>query len=137
MGQDADQDIGRWRWLESTRELQREVYGWEPTTDVAAQATSLKENALAALVEIGETFREFHWKPWSHDEPWVNSQRTLEEIVDVQHFLANMLVTLGVSDQEYELAYREKQVRNRKRQADGYRVQKMIEDREIQRVGTL
>jgi hypothetical protein len=133
MGQDSDADTAgrRWRWLESTRVLQREAYGWEPPTDPAGQAASLKENALAALVEIaGEAVREFHWKFWSHDAPWVNRENLLNEIVDAQHFLANMLVTIGVTDEEYERAYRAKQAVNRKRQLDGYRVQKIIEDRE-------
>lgn len=129
MGQDpAEGDTGRrrgWRWLESTKALQSEAYGWTPPEDAAGQAQSLKENALAALVEIaGEAVREFHWKFWSHDEPWVNRENLLKEIVDAQHFLANMLVTIGVTDDEYEAYYQAKQDENRRRQREGYLVRK-------------
>ena len=124
----TDNDIAserRWRWLRSTRRLQEEAYGWTRPDSVAGQVASLKENILAALVELaGEVPREFHWKFWAHDEPWVNREAILEEIVDVQHFLANMLVTIGVTDDEYEAAYIAKQEKNRQRQRDGYTVQK-------------
>lgn len=36
------------------------------------------------------------------------------------HFLANILVAIGVTDDELEGAYREKQAVNRQRQRDGY-----------------
>lgn len=50
----------------------------------------------------------------------MNRQRVLEELVDVGHFLANMLVAIGVTDEEWEAAYRQKQDENRRRQATGY-----------------
>jgi hypothetical protein len=65
-------------------------------------------------------FREFSWKPWSRGLPFVNRRRVIEEVVDVLHFLANVLVALGVTDDELEDEYRAKQEVNRQRQRDGY-----------------
>lgn len=50
----------------------------------------------------------------------MNRQRVLDEIVDVLHFIANMLVTIGVTDDELEAAYQAKQEVNRQRQRDRY-----------------
>lgn len=50
----------------------------------------------------------------------MNRQRVLDEIVDVLHFVANMLVTIGVTDDELEAAYQAKQEVNRQRQRDRY-----------------
>ena len=36
------------------------------------------------------------------------------------HFMANILVAIGVTDDELEAAYQEKQAENRRRQIDGY-----------------
>ncbi len=73
------------------------------------------------MVELaGEVPREFHWKYWSHTEPFVNRSAVLEEIVDVMHFLANMLIAMGVTDGEFEEAYQAKQAINRARQEAKY-----------------
>jgi dimeric dUTPase (all-alpha-NTP-PPase superfamily) len=118
----------RWRWLESTVCLQQEAYGRTQPDTVTGQAIALKENLLAALVELaGEVPREFHWKFWAHDEPWINREKLLAELVDVGHFLANMLCAVGVTDAEWEEAYQAKQAENRRRQSDGYTVQKGVE----------
>ena len=69
---------------------------------------------------MGEIPREFHWKSWSHARPFFHRARILEEVVDVMHFLANILVAVGVTDDEFEQAYQAKQAINRTRQRDGY-----------------
>ena len=63
--------------------------------------------------------REFSWKYWATDDPFVNREEVIEELVDVNHFVANMLVAVGVTDDEWEAAYRGKQQVNRERQASG------------------
>ena len=111
-----------WSWLESTVDLQREAYGFEWTGNESPGevAESLKENTLAAFAELGEVLREFHWKYWSHAEPFVNRDRVIDEIVDIKHFLANMLVAIRCGDEEFEAAYQYKQLINRQRQRDLY-----------------
>lgn len=50
----------------------------------------------------------------------MNRERVLDELVDVLHFVANMLVAIGVTDDEFEAAYQQKQAVNRQRQLDRY-----------------
>ncbi len=112
-----------WRWLDSTRDLQREAFGLDPDRDVgvpANMAERVKDNALAAIVEIVEMLNEVKWKYWSHETPWVRRDKVLKEAVDVNHFIANALVAVGITDEEYEEAYRAKQAENRARQIEKY-----------------
>lgn len=114
-----------WRWLASTVRLQEEAYGHvADPSDAAKTSASIKENVLALAVELlGELPREFHWKYWSHDEPWYRRERIIQECVDVGHFLANVLVAVGCTDAEWEAAYRAKQEVNRERQRRLYLVE--------------
>lgn len=111
-----------WRWLDSTVALQRDYFGfdWEAigrtTRNVAA---SLKDNSFAIAVELAEASVEYSWKHWATDEPFVNRERVIEELVDVGHFLANMLVALDVTDAEWEEHYQRKQEKNRRRMRSG------------------
>lgn len=111
-----------WRWLESTRRLQTETYGY----DLVLLASSPEEfckyaswNLLALYQEAGELGVEFAWKPWAVDEPFFNRERILEEMVDIGHFAGNLLVAMGVTDEEYVNAYRAKQFKNQRRAASG------------------
>ena len=116
----AQQDA--WRWLESTRELQSQTYGYDfdaLRADPKALAQHIFWNNFAAFVELAELSVEYSWKPWAVDEPFVNRERILAEAVDVGHFTANVLVAIGVTDDEYEAAYKAKQEKNRRRQASG------------------
>lgn len=115
--------VGEWRWLESTAELQRVAFGLDPRmayNNPTEQARSVKENVLAAVVELVEVLNEVKWKYWSHEDPWVRRDRVLKEVVDVHHFTGNMLVALGVTDEEYEEAYQKKQRENIERQRAKY-----------------
>ena len=73
-------------------------------------------------MELAEASREFSWKAWARDVAFYNRDRLVAELVDVSHFIANMLVAMGVTDEEWEAAYRAKQQINRQRQLDGYTV---------------
>ena len=108
-----------WRWLASTEALQREAFGLTPPDDAAGVAATLKDNLLAATIELAETSVEFSWKYWAVDAPFFNRERIVEELVDVNHFVANMLVAMRVTDEEWEAAYQAKQEKNRRRMASG------------------
>lgn len=119
-----------WRWLESTRRLQEQIYGYdfddwleavEGLNDPALHPLTqyLQWNVLAAQIELAETTVEFSWKPWATDKPYVNRDRLRDELVDVLHFVGNMLVAIGVDDEELEDAYQVKQAKNRRRQLSG------------------
>lgn len=113
-----------WKWLESTKKLQEGIYGYplddfstlvktqdNPIfdNDLRAVAKYLDWNATAAVQELAELREEFSWKPWATDRPFVNRERILKEAVDVGHFIGNILTGIGVTDEEYEEAYRNKQ----------------------------
>jgi hypothetical protein len=112
-----------WQWLESTRELQEKVYGFDFTAlrdNREALADYLVHNHTAAVLELSEALSEVGWKTWATPRGWVNRTAFIKELVDVAHFIGNMLVAVGCDDEEWENYYREKQDVNRKRQADGY-----------------
>ena len=127
-GESNSEDERAWKWLKSTHALQREVYGFDWIAlghDTDSITESLRDNCFAAAVELlGEVPREFSWKYWAHDKPFVNRDRLIGELVDVGHFIANMLVAVGCTDEEWEAAYQEKQRVNRQRQLDGYSAKK-------------
>ena len=121
-----------WRWLESTDKLQRETYGYGSLYASAVDgredfevADYLNWNCTAAVQELAEVREEFSWKPWATDNPFVNRDRVRDEIIDVMHFLGNMLTVIGVTDDELAEAYQKKQEINRQRAASGtYSAQK-------------
>jgi dimeric dUTPase (all-alpha-NTP-PPase superfamily) len=76
-------------------------------------------NQTAAVQELAEVREEFSWKPWATDQPFVNRERVRDEIIDVLHFLGNMLTAMGVTDEELALYYQHKQDINRQRAASG------------------
>lgn len=111
-----------WSWLESTTELQTETYHYDYEAlraDPKALAQYIFWNSFSASQELAEMNVEFSWKPWAVDEPFVNRDRILNEIIDVNHFLGNILSAMGVTDDEYEAAYQEKQQKNRRRASSG------------------
>jgi dimeric dUTPase (all-alpha-NTP-PPase superfamily) len=107
--------------LASTRALQAEFFKREfPIQDPDELADYVLENHTALVVELGEFMQEVGWKTWSAPRGWVNRRAAVGELVDVAHFLANLLCALDVTDNEWEELYRLKQEVNRQRQRDGY-----------------
>lgn len=70
-------------------------------------------------MELSEFMQEVGWKPWATPRGWVNRDAAVGELVDVAHFLANLLCALDVTDAEWQHAYRTKQEVNRQRQRSG------------------
>lgn len=117
-----------WFWLDSTEVLQTETYGYDfeaMAEDVGELAHYIEWNVFAAFQELAEASVEFSWKPWAVDKPFVNRARILAEMVDVCHFVGNILVGLGVTDEEWADEYKKKQDLNRRRASSGsYSAQK-------------
>lgn len=112
-----------WKWLESTRRLQQESFGVTSFDRSPEElADSISENLLALFTEVGEAAQEFQWKKWAKNRGTMDRAAFLGELVDAGHFMGNLLIAIGVDDEEWERAYRAKQDRNRARQAhaDGY-----------------
>lgn len=121
----ADRLMSRWhhRWLKATRELQVDAYhdeNWPKEGEALAESVMM--NAFAAIKEISEATDEVGWKPWDSKRGWVNREAFIAELVDVGHFLANMLIAVGCTDDEWDQRYREKMKINLVRQLRGYNV---------------
>lgn len=109
-----------WHWLKSTRELQEDHYGVNfREMDGEVRADYVTWNATALTAELGEFLNEVGWKPWAKGRGWVNREEAVGELVDVAHFLGNLLCALGVSDEEWEKRYQDKQQVNRDRMESG------------------
>lgn len=108
-----------WKWLASTRELQETAYGVDFTKRQEGNelADNLVHQGFALIIELAEAFGEVQWKDWAKDRGHLDRAAMLAELVDTGHFLANILVHLNVTDEEWETEYRAKQGRNRARQA--------------------
>jgi hypothetical protein len=109
-----------WVWLASTYELQTKTYGYDfRAMSVKDLAKYITWNVFAAHQELAEASVEFSWAPWATDEPFVNRTRVVDELIDVLHFVGNIMVSLGVTDEELAVRYAAKQDKNRRRVASG------------------
>ena len=116
-------------WLKQTRRLQTDVYkiDYEAMTgDGPDKINNLIEyirwNMLAIDDELAEMRQPISWKPWQHDAPYADREEVIKEAVDVLHFVANIIVACGGTDEELNHFYLQKMEKNRKRQAVGYEV---------------
>lgn len=115
-------------WLQSTLEMQRDTYGHDlPMQPNPAdhsytdeQIQYVKDNVFAAQDEFFEAMKEVGWKPWAHGPRLIDREKFVGELVDVQHFLANLYVAVGVTGAELTAKYQAKQHRNKQRQIEGY-----------------
>ena len=115
------------QWLEKTKELQKEVYKIDFDDfekDDSASLNSIIEylrwNMLAIDDELAEVRKEISWKPWQHDEPYVNRKAVIKECVDILHFVGNIICAVGGTDEQLNEYYLEKMRVNKERQAKGY-----------------
>jgi len=117
------------RWLKETRNLQETVYfinyeemdGDKPQ-NIRKFVEYLRWNMLAVDDELAEMRQAISWKPWQHDQPYADREEVIKEAVDVLHFVANIIVAAGGTDDELNKFYLEKMEKNRQRQLKGYKV---------------
>lgn len=116
-------------WLKRTKDLQKNVYfinyddmdGNSPR-NIRNLVDYMRWNMLAIDDELAEMRQAISWKPWQHDEPYADRQEIIKEAVDVLHFVANIIVAAGGTDEELDRLYIEKMERNKQRQLAGYKV---------------
>lgn len=104
-------------WLSITQELQRERYKSDLVSlEGPAYAASLRQNGFAAIVELGEYAQKRDWKPYKTEGRNEETREdAIEELVDVLHHIANLLVLERVTDEELSAAYMKKVEKNRVR----------------------
>jgi len=110
-----------WNWLEETRKLQISAYGADPSElEGGALADFVIWNNVALADEMSEFLGEIQWKPWSKIRGGANRDAAIGELIDAAHFLANLAVAMGCTDEEWIARYKAKMEVNAKRQRDGY-----------------
>lgn len=116
-------------WLRRTRDLQKDVYfinyeemeGDKPQ-NIRKLVEYMRWNMLAIDDELAEMRQAISWKPWQHDAPYADREEIVKEAVDVLHFVANIIVAAGGTDEMLDRFYIEKMERNKERQLKGYKV---------------
>jgi hypothetical protein len=114
-------------WLGNTKKLQTEAYKIDYSKFEGQSPESLNNiieylrwNMLAIDDELAEIRKEISWKPWQHDDPYVNREAVVKECVDVLHFVANIICAVGGTDEQLDAYYVNKMEVNRQRQLKGY-----------------
>jgi dimeric dUTPase (all-alpha-NTP-PPase superfamily) len=114
-------------WLGNTKKLQTEAYKIDYSKFEGQSPESLNNiieylrwNMLAIEDELAEIRKEISWKPWQHDDPYVNREAVVKECVDVLHFVANIICAVGGTDEQLDAYYVNKMEVNRQRQLKGY-----------------
>lgn len=113
--------------LEHQRDLQSRAFGGDPGTYEGEEFIEyFRLNALALIIEVGEALQKMRWKFYGPQAaPGQEGRRrpegelreeVVEELVDVLHFLLNLLLALRVDSYELMEAYLGKAEINRARQ---------------------
>jgi hypothetical protein len=76
-------------------------------------------NVLAATDELHEALANVGWKPWATDRS-IDREMLARELVDVLHFVGNLLLVSGVDPEELWSMYANKVRVNAERQRSGY-----------------
>ena len=74
---------------------------------------------IGAITELCEVLEQTAWKPWKKSAK-TNQQKAVEELVDVFHFIINLMLCLNVTPQQLFELYQKKHEENIRRQNEGY-----------------
>lgn len=123
-----DSEDTAWSWIESTEQLQIDYFGNDLRAKEGDELDKhILYNVTAALDELHEALAENpSWKPWSTETGVLNREAFKGELVDVMHFIANLIILGKIEEDEFWEAYRAKQQRNRDRmsKSGGYQASK-------------
>jgi hypothetical protein len=108
-------------WIASTAMLQTIGFGKDPADIPMGDEWKdfVRWNTMAAVAELGEFLDEVPWKPWASNLE-LNRDAAIGELVDAMHFIGNILQLLMVTGPELTAAYKNKQLKNLRRQVVGY-----------------
>lgn len=119
-------------WLRRTKDLQENVYyidykemSGDKDANIRRLIEYMRWNMLAIDDELAEMRQAISWKPWQHDKPYADREEIIKEAVDVLHFVANIIVAAGGTDEQLNKFYLEKMEKNRQRQLNGYKVKEI------------
>ena len=108
-------------WIETHARLQEAFHpASERVPGTEGWRRYVEYNFTAAVLELAEVAGELEIRPWKVPTGVVKHKMALAtEVVDVMHFLANILNAAGVTDAEFEMLYRFKVQENERRLASG------------------
>ena len=93
-------------WIRRTRDLQKNVYfinfdemSGDKPQNIRNLVEYMRWNMLAIDDELAEMRQAISWKPWQHDQPYADREEIIKEAVDVLHFVANIIVAAGGTDE--------------------------------------
>lgn len=108
--------------LDAQEDLQLQM----PPHRTAPKDLSLKDKgeffrsqAFALDDEIHEAGNEISWKPWASGE-FLNREQYAGELIDAWHFLMNLMLLVGMTEEEIYEKYMAKRQKNIQRQMLGY-----------------
>lgn len=107
--------------LRTQRDLQLMFNGGKAIEDFspAEKMQAFRDNMMALFNELNEALDETGWKPWATSNH-LNTEAFHSEMVDAWHFFMNLMLHSGMTPDDLYVGYLDKQLKNRKRQADGY-----------------
>jgi len=107
-------------WLASTKRLQVEAYGLDPSTLAPEEQTEWARKMILGLIaEATEVLGEVSgWRWWAsgNGAAPLNRDAYIEELVDVAHFTGALALAVGCTDAQWAEAYARKSAINRVRQ---------------------
>lgn len=102
------------------REMQTTSFGADPMTlEGEERVQYIKDMVLAATDELHEALGEVGWKPWATSRH-VNDEALKGELIDLLHFVINLMLVAHLTPEEIHHRYFVKAARNKQRQAEGY-----------------
>ena len=85
------------------------------------EKTQMSKSAiLAGVAEMVEVLNEMNWKPWKKVKKQVNEKKIKEELIDVLHFVIELMIIWRVSPEDAFKAFTKKHLINMERQKGGY-----------------
>jgi NTP pyrophosphatase (non-canonical NTP hydrolase) len=107
--------------LNKQREFQSRLTGGYAPHELSddQRMAYLREQALALTDEIHEAMAETGWKSWATSNH-INRDAYLGELADVYIFFMNLMLVADIKAHELAQTVLAKQVKNHKRQDDGY-----------------
>ena len=78
-----------------------------------------KEMVLAMMDELSEVLGQINWKHWKNEQP-VDEMEVKYELIDLWHFLMNLMLVWGMKPEDVFSMYIAKNRENYKRQESKY-----------------
>jgi len=99
--------------------FQERFYDFSTMTE-KAKVEYIRLMLTCVNVESVEALGWLNWKPWKKTQVEFNRREFINEIVDIQHFLINVLLVVDCDEKEFCQAFFNKNHENVERQKKGY-----------------